>query len=146
MDWSENSTDMCSSFTGPTFATLDKAAADFDGKNNTSKILTYCKQNNLNCKAAQYANSYTTAGTNAGDWYLPSAGELNALSAVRGFLNLSLAKINGSQILSFDARYGSSTLTSECNYLWGFNMEAGTIAKTSVGYASGIYVRPVLAF
>ena len=25
---------------------------------------------------AQYCNSYTTEGTNAGDWYLPAAGEL----------------------------------------------------------------------
>ena len=45
---------------------------DFNGKSNTATIMTDDTSN----VAAKYCNDYTTAGTSAGDWYLPAAGEL----------------------------------------------------------------------
>ena len=48
------------------------AKEDFNGKSNTVTIMT----DDTNNVAAKYCNDYTTAGTNAGDWYLPAAGEL----------------------------------------------------------------------
>jgi len=52
------------------------AKTDFNGKSNTAVIVAaYSSDTTLN-NAAIYCNSYSTAGTNAGDWYLPAAGEL----------------------------------------------------------------------
>ncbi|MBQ8436123.1 MAG: hypothetical protein IJX20_00580, partial [Alphaproteobacteria bacterium] len=48
------------------------AKTDFNGKSNTAAIIA----GDSGTKAAKYCNDYTTAETSAGDWYLPSTGEL----------------------------------------------------------------------
>ena len=48
------------------------AKTDFNGKSNTATIIAEDASN----IAAKYCNNYTTAGTSAGDWYLPAVGEL----------------------------------------------------------------------
>lgn len=61
--------------------------ADFDGKGNTQKILTVRGSKDYSSwtpsattqadyPAASCCDMYFTQGTNQGDWYLPSAGEL----------------------------------------------------------------------
>lgn len=49
-----------------------EAKTDDNGKSNTAAIIA----GDSGVVAAKYCNDYTTAGTGAGDWYLPAAGEL----------------------------------------------------------------------
>ena len=57
--------------------TTDSAVAiqDFNGKANTLAIVSTFTSDTVDNNAAIYCNSYSTEGTNAGDWYLPAAGE-----------------------------------------------------------------------
>ena len=52
------------------------AKTDFNGKSNTAIIVAEHPTETVDNNAAIYCNSYSTAGTNAGDWYLPATGEL----------------------------------------------------------------------
>jgi len=52
------------------------AKTDFNGKSNTAVIVAAHPSETTSNNAAIYCNTYTTAGTSAGDWYLPAAGEL----------------------------------------------------------------------
>ena len=58
--------------------TTDSAVAkqDFNGKANTLAIIATFTSDAVYNNAAINCNSYSTEGTNAGDWYLPAAGEL----------------------------------------------------------------------
>jgi len=67
-----------------------EARADMNGKNNTPIIASAHSSfgNPSSFVAAGYCNEYSTVGTNAGDWYLPAAGEVynyiyNNYSAVK---------------------------------------------------------------
>ena len=53
-----------------------EAKQDFNGKANTLAIVAAHPTETTSNNAAINCNSYSTAGTNAGDWYLPAAGEL----------------------------------------------------------------------
>ena len=72
--------------------------ADKDGKKNTKAIYDYCKANNKSCPAVEYAYTYKTEGTQAGDWYLPSAVELRTLLANFTTINASLAILEKTQL------------------------------------------------
>ena len=76
-----------------------------NGKANTKVIYTYCKGLGASCPAAEVAYEYSTAGTSAGDWYLPSTGELKWLFDNKTAVNKSLSSI------------GSSSLYETC-YIW----------------------------
>ncbi len=58
------------------YSTADEAKTDFNGKSNTAVIVAEHPTETVDNNAAIYCNSYSTEGTNAGDWYLPAAGEL----------------------------------------------------------------------
>ena len=58
------------------YDSLDDAINDFKGKNNTAIIVAEHSNDSIDNNAGIYCNSYSTIGTTAGDWYLPSAGEL----------------------------------------------------------------------
>ena len=64
-------------------------------KENTKIILDYCQANGKSCPAAEYAASYSTEGTEAGDWYLPALAELKAIGEITYILDTSLSKIGG---------------------------------------------------
>jgi len=72
MYWSYAYTD--TSLTNYTSST--DAKTDFNGKSNTAVIVAAHPSETASNNAAIYCNTYTTAGTSAGDWYLPAAGEL----------------------------------------------------------------------
>ena len=55
---------------------ISEAQADYSGKTNTLTIVQYHPSETSSDNAALYCNSYSTQGTNAGEWYLPAAGEL----------------------------------------------------------------------
>ena len=124
------------------YGSSSAAIADWQGKNNTRLVLEYCKTNVRGCPAVEYVNSYKTDGTKAGDWYLPAAGELNAIYGNRGVLDTALGKIGGTK-LGTDWYWSSSENSSY--YAWGLSFSNGSVH----GYgknSNGGYVRPVLAF
>ena len=87
-------------------------------------------------------NSYKTEGTQAGDWYLPALGELNAIYGNKDVLNITLGKIGGTKLGTY--YYWSSSEISD-GVAWQSNFSSGTPG----GYdkvGSNLYVRPVLAF
>ena len=81
---------------------------DIDGKNKTNKILTYAtgqsnwqtsisitnNYNNYYTPAACCCWRYHTLGTNQGDWYLGSCGEMGVIVEKRNEINIKLAEIN----------------------------------------------------
>ena len=73
MPWSNNYTNV-SGITDT--KDLSVAITDFNGKTNTLAMLDVFTNDTVDDNTAVYCNSYTTEGTNAGDWYLPAAGEL----------------------------------------------------------------------
>ena len=119
--------------------------ADMDGKSNTEKILAVDNDGSTNWQtastitntdttetihpAAQCCWRYHTIGTNQGDWYLPSAGELGYLCARWKAINNSIDKLvsSGVEALVLPSNYGwwSSTEFSKYNavmlyFLGGF--------------------------
>jgi len=73
MSWSSSLTD-----TSLTNMLSSQAIVDMNGKSNTATIVaTHTNHGEtISTSAAIYCNEYSTDGTNAGDWYLPAAGEL----------------------------------------------------------------------
>ena len=120
------------------------AIADLDGKKNTSTILAYCKTKGKSCPAFEYVNSYKTEGTQAGDWYLPALGELNAIFGNKDVLNITLGKIGGTKLGANS--YWSSSENSISN-AWTLNFFSGNVDYyAKYNYRHWLYVRPVLAF
>ena len=117
------------------------AITDLDGKKNTSTILAYCRTKGKSCPAFEYVNSYKTEGTKAGDWYLPSMGELYAIYGNKGVLNAALGKIAATK---FVASYYWSSSEVSSNYAWELYFSSGNVGNHNKGSLD--YVRPVLAF
>ena len=117
------------------------AIADLDGKKNTSTVLAYCKANGKNCPAFKYVNSYKTEGTKAGDWYLPSMGELYAIYGNMGVLNVALGKIAATRL---DTSYYWSSSENSGYSAWGLAFDYGGVGSNTKNYDYS--VRPVLAF
>ena len=116
--------------------------ADWQGKNNTKTILEYCSANGYSCPAFEYVNSYKTSGTNAGDWYLPAMGELNAIYNNKDVLNIALGKIGGTK-LGADY-YWSSSETSYSDSAWEFYFGNGGMYNDYK--SNNAYVRPVMQY
>ena len=115
---------------------------DWRGKNNTGVMLEYCKTNGKSCPAFEYVNGYKTEGTQAGDWYLPALGELNAIYGNKDVLNITLGKIGGTK-LGTDYYWSSSEISD--GSAWQLNFSNG-IAGGYDKDLSNCCVRPVLAF
>ena len=136
------------------------ALSDFNGKGNTeiiinlannystdwqtASIIQNANANKYNYPAAQCCWRYHTVGTNQGDWYLPSAGELGYLCARRKAIDVSLQKIidNGTPAL----------LLANFSYYWGsthkntpFAIDVN-LADGGLGFNGKDYVLLVRAF
>ena len=138
--WSEEYFDV------PGLSNIELSSAiirDLQGKNNTKVVLEYCKTKGKSCPAFEYVNSYKTEGTQAGDWYLPAAGELNIIYGHMDVLNTALGKIGGTK-LSTDFYWSSSELSyiHAWRQMFEYNGPIGHASKAN--YPA--YVRPVLAF
>ena len=128
-----------------------KAKQDFKGKANTAAIKAY-NSSLSNYPAAKYAYEYKTTGTNAGDWYLPAAGELYTAYSNKDFLNYALSLVGKKDIPTktgaFDAYHWSSSEHSTYD-AWGVGFSIGVVnyfdKKFGTKYDDA-YVRPVLAF
>ena len=100
--------------------------ADFDGRGNTDKILVQrgdkdysswkpTSNEEADYPAASCCDMFHTPGTNQGDWYLPSAGELGYVIARKKAINTTINKLpsNISKTLVGSPSLWSSTATSD---------------------------------
>ena len=118
------------------------AALGASGKSNTAAILAYGKTNNISYPAAEYCNSYSTSGTKAGDWFLPSLGELELLSNNFSAVNASL-KVLGKPTITGNGYYWSS-IEDDDPFAWVLDPSEGI--DCSYNKNDSYRVRPVLAF
>ncbi len=123
---------------------IGSAARGTSGKSNTAAILAYGKTNNISYPAAEYCNKYSTSGTKAGDWFLPSLEELKLLSNNFSGINSAL-KILGKPTLpeAEDEYYWSSSELSTGN---ARRLVPSSGATGFHNKGNSNRVRPVLAF
>lgn len=110
-------------------SSTDNALADFDGYNNTKKILaargerdysSWTPRLDADFLPASCCDMYSTPGISQGNWYLPSAGEIGYLLARAQIIDDSLNKliqidINMANILYL--RLWSSTICNK-GFVW----------------------------
>src|SRR5574344_1260823 len=107
-----------------------------NGKSNTQTIIAQ----GGSYPAASYCNSYSTAGTSAGDWWLPSLKDLNTIYTNKTAINAGLTKAGGTTLT--ENWYWSSTEYGS-GYAWGLTVSYGTGLD---GKGNNFYVRAVAAF
>jgi hypothetical protein len=144
--------------------TIPNFLSDMNGRANTDEILkvrgekdytswkpTYESEEDY--PAASCCDMYQTVGTNQGDWYLPSAGELgylaarsrqvqDALKAVNGFgliVEESMGIPSDSEVLSLFDCWSSTEYTS--GYAVIYSMYGGFM-----DYTTKFGINPVVAF
>ena len=100
------------------------------GRANTNAMLLACSSG-----AANQANSYSTATTVAGDWFLPSIGELMLMHT-----NLLQAGIGG---FTNEGYYSSSEDTATAAWYFAFNYN---VTYSNYAKSGGLPVRAVRAF
>ena len=122
---------------------IGSAARGTSGKSNTAAILAYGKANNISYPAAEYCNKYSTSGTKAGDWFLPSLEELKLLSNNFSEINNSL-KVLGKVMDDTESGYYWSS--SESNNGYARRLVPSSGGTSNYGKSSSSRVRPVLAF
>ena len=92
-----------------------------DGKANTEAIIAFGKANNISYPAAEYCNKYTTEGTQAGEWFLPSAIELSKINEKKGLINATLNLLGKD---SLNTGWHLSSTEDNMFYSWGWGMFA----------------------
>ena len=122
----------------------DTADEDYEGKSNTSEIVSSSSfSSDGSGYAPGYCHAYSKGNKAAGTWWLPSLGELGMIWKYFEPINAALARISGATQLS-RAAYWSSTEYSASN-AWYLTMGNGNrwyLSKTTNQYR----VRPVSAF
>lgn len=122
---------------------IGSAARGTSGKSNTAAILAYGKANNISYPAAEYCNKYSTSGTKAGDWFLPSLEELKLLSNNFSEINNSL-KVLGKVMDDTESGYYWSS--SEGNTYTARRLVPSSGGTNYTSKNTSLRVRPVLAF
>ena len=135
----------------PAYENQSQAEADLNGKENTKKTIEYCNANGYSCPAFEYVNSYITAGTQAGDWYLPALGELKKIYTLSDTLNRTLLIIGGTElpkkIPTGELNYGHLSSTKYEDWgAWGLAFYYGDFIKFQNNYGYTPFVRPVINY
>ena len=113
------------------------AQTDFNGKENTALIVAAHTSAGLTSSesAAIYCNEYSTEGTNAGDWYLPAAGEL--YSYVYG----NYSKIDTTMTTlgwTFGSRYFWSSSEYSSYGAWGVYSNMGLMSSSDKNVTNSV--------
>ena len=95
------------------YSNATTSTADWQGFKNT-KAMYETDKSGVNYPAIKKVLTYSTEGTEQGQWYLPAAGELQAISTNKDTLNTTLAKIGGTQVSG--AYWSSSEQNSGSSY------------------------------
>ena len=100
------------------------ALANLDGKGDTKKIVDFLTND---VDAAPYnCYAYSTVGTNQGDWYLPSVGELGYLFARSRRINAALQVVGASlNTTPADLYYLWSSSEIDSNFAWSAYFDSG---------------------
>lgn len=145
-------------------ANTNNRCADMDGKSNTEKILAVDNGDSTDWQtastitntgrtetihpAAQCCWRYNTTGTQQGDWYLPSAGELGYLASRWKAIDNSIDKLVSSGVealvLTVGSNWWSSTEDSS-NRAVSLYFNSSYAGLNYYGKYSNCYVRAFLA-
>ena len=138
MTWSSSYTNV-SGITETTDSSVAKT--DYNGKANTLAILETFPSDTTSNNAAVLCNSYSTDGTNTGDWYLPAAGELyDYIYGNYSTINSTVSKLSW----TFGGRYFWSSSECSSGYAWNVYSSSGSMGY-DVKYRSNLSVSCLLA-
>ena len=121
------------------YANSSTSTADWLGFKNTKTVYEYLKAQGGIFPAAEKVLGYSTEGTSQGQWYLPAAGELKAISDNKDVLNTTLSKIGGTKM---SGKYWSSSEKDGDN-VWLINLGG---ASSNVLKNSNNKARPIINF
>ena len=110
-------------------SSVSTSTADWQGFKNT-KAMYEADKSGYNYPAIKKVLTYSTTGTEQGQWYLPAAGELQAISTNKDTLNTTLAKIGGTQMSG--NYWSSSEQNSGSSYYIGIGNNSSTIGRKVV--------------
>lgn len=127
--------------TALTNCTADASTCTPNGKDNTAKIVA--QYGNTTDYAAGYCANYATAGTKAGDWFLPSYAEQKLL--MNNFVNINVTSVvimGKSNIYGGYYIYTSTEIreNTHCSY------NESPVNCTLLSKSNGCQVMPILAF
>ena len=110
---------------------FDTVLNDWNGKANTTEQMKHSECNTKDyapgfCATYSRANA-NGAGLLAGDWWLPSAGELMMIYANRGKINYALSLINGATPLTNFGYWSSLEYNEE--FTWTLYMNNGSLIQ-----------------
>ncbi|MDO5387203.1 MAG: hypothetical protein Q4F75_08060, partial [Pseudomonadota bacterium] len=136
----------------PNHTNYTTAIADYDGYNNTQKIIQAGDGNKFPAAWATINYTPTIAPDTKGKWHLPAAGIWNTVYKNMSTINNTLSKIGGMPF-SNDTHHWSSS-EYDGRYAWYFctgEIEGQSYAginflNSSYTKAASYYVRPVIAF
>ena len=122
-----------------------QAQQDFNGKENTATVIAYVRDSGKDLSeypAFEYVYNYKTTGTNAGEWYLPTLGELNAVYSNKDYMNYALSLLGKKDIPTYNYYWSSSENSND--FAWELHFgSANVFSKLKSTYDD---VLPVLAF
>ena len=132
-------------------ATDDNYKLDFNGDVISACIARVCQD----CEAVEYCNSFSTAGTSAGDWFLPSEGEIRFYAANFDKINAGLKKLSKTLLQEsyqsgiypeeyYKSFYWESSINSNKYYAYSFFMPSG--GGNSIGKEMNAKARCVMLF
>ena len=110
-------------------SSVSTSTADWQGFKNT-KAMYEADKSGVNYPAIKKVLTYSTTGTEQGQWYLPAAGELQAISTNKDTLNTTLSKIGGTQMSG--NYWSSSEQNSGSSYYIGIGNNSSTIGRKLV--------------
>ena len=110
-------------------SSVSTSTADWQGFKNT-KAMYEADKSGANYPAIKKVLTYSTTGTEQGQWYLPAAGELQAISTNKDTLNTTLAKIGGTQMSG--NYWSSSEQNSGSSYYIGIGSNGSTTGRKIV--------------
>ena len=114
----------------------DTAKTDINGKANTLAIVSACTSDTVSNNAAKYCNSYSTAGTSAGDWYLPAAGEGQYVYDVYSTIKETYRLLNRGSLSSesnnmwTSSEYGYGPYADDGRFAWTISFSSGLMYST----------------
>ena len=107
-------------------SSVSTSTADWQGFKNT-KAMYEADKSGANYPAIKKVLTYSTTGTEQGQWYLPAAGELQAISTNKDTLNTTLAKIGGTQMSG--NYWSSSEQNSGSSYYIGIGNNSSSTGR-----------------
>ena len=130
------------------YGSTSSAKMDWQGFNNTKAIYETDKTGGY-YPAVKNVLTYSTEGTQQGQWYIPALGELIEMLRNIDTLNVTLEKINAN-VLSTNSYssniYWSSSEGTDGQAMCGNDNGGGAVHTTSFKKSSRFNVRPVINF